>query len=118
MAHGPSGLEVWDWERYATRIPQGFDALHFLARRVDPSPGRLADTEARFLRDVPTTLESCGIDPMLTQPLLALYLLSVGRRYAADHALTPSVETETRLRWVAGLLETQLVDLESKGRSR
>lgn len=118
MAHGPSGLEVWDWERYSTRIPQGFDALHFLARRVDPSPGRLADTEAGFLRDVPTTLESCGLDPTLTQPLLALYLLSVGRRYAADHALTPSVETETRLRWVAGLLATQLVDMESKGTSR
>jgi hypothetical protein len=116
MAHGPAGLEVWDWERYETGIPQGFDALHFLARTVDPSPGRLAETEAELLRQAPTALERCGIDPALTHPLLALYLLWVGRRYASDHALTPSEETGTRMRWVAGLLETELVDLEREER--
>lgn len=116
MTLGSEGLEVWDWERYDTGIPQGFDALHFLARSVDPSPGRLADTEADFLREAPATLHRCGIDPALTQPLVALYLLWVGRRYAADGALTPSAETQTRLRWVAGLLQTHLSDLETKGR--
>jgi hypothetical protein len=116
MALGSEGLEVWDWERYDTGVPQGFDALHFLARRVDPSPGRLADTEADFLREAPATLHKCGIDPGLTQPLVALYLLWVGRRYAADGALRASAETQTRLRWVTGLLQTQLSDLETKGR--
>jgi hypothetical protein len=116
MALGPEGLDVWDWERYSTGIPQGFDVLHFLARKVDPSPSRLAGTEATFLNDAPDALAECGLDPALTLSLIALYLFWVGRRYADDCALVTSVETETRLRWVVGLLETQLGDLESKER--
>src|SRR5262249_56428399 len=29
MSGTPAGLTVWDWERFATSVPAGFDALHF-----------------------------------------------------------------------------------------
>ncbi len=104
MAWQDQVLEVWDWERYAEAVPQGFDVVHFAASRVradDP-----AAAEARFLAELPTSLESCGVDPALADQVLALYLLSTARRYAADLTALPVAAVASRLDWVLRLLRT------------
>lgn len=117
MSESSHGLDVWDWERYTSGVPQGLDAIHFEAALVDVRPGELARTETRFLDRLPGVLARCGIDPSTTRPLLCLYLLWVAGRYDSDLSLSWSSSTEARLRWVARLLESQLRRLESeKGR--
>lgn len=113
MTMSPDGLEVWDWERHATGVPQGLDVIHFLAAKVDPAPGRLARTEQEFLAAVPSSLGRCGVDPINAGTLLALYLLWVACRYATDLELTWSGPTHTRLQWVLARLEAQLRSLEN-----
>lgn len=110
MAWSGEVLEVWDWERYATDLPQGFDVVHFAASSVRAhEPG---DAEQRFLRTLPGLLADCGIDAGLTSPVLALYLLTAARRYAADLTLVPAPLVSTRLDWVLRLLRSETDRLE------
>jgi hypothetical protein len=117
MAVGSNGLSVWDWERYASGVPQGLDAIHFEATRVDTRSDAVHRSEARLLQGLPDALQRCGLDPATAPVLLCLYLLWVSRRYQADLALVPSDSTRSRLRWATHLLETQLRMLESDLRS-
>ncbi len=110
MAWSGDLLEVWDWERYATDLPQGFDVVHFAASSVRAhEPG---DAEERFLRTLPGLLADCGVDAGLTSPVLALYLLTAARRYAADLTLVPAPLVSTRLDWVLRLLRSETDRLE------
>lgn len=110
MAWSGDVLEVWDWERYATDAPQGFDVVHFAASSVRAhEPG---DAEERFLRSLPGLMDRCGLDAGLTSPVLALYLLTAARRYAADLTLVPAPLVATRLAWVLGLLRSETDRLE------
>ncbi len=105
MAWTDGVLEVWDWERFATDLPAGHDVIHFEASRVqaaDPSAG-----EQRLLTELPDRLAECGLDPGLTHELLALYLLVIGRRYAADLTRQPAASVSTRLDWVVRLLRAE-----------
>src|SRR5262249_34265414 len=36
MGMDGSALKVWDWERFTTDVPVGFDAVHFAAQAVQP----------------------------------------------------------------------------------
>ncbi len=105
MAWSGDVLEVWDWERFATDVPQGFDVVHFAASKVRAHD--LGDAEQRFLTDLPGLLDQVGIDPALTRPLLALYLLTTARRYAADLVQLPVPAVVTRLDWVLRLLRAE-----------
>ena len=105
MAWHGSRLQLWDWERFATDVPQGFDVVHFAASKVRAHD--LGDAEQRFLTDLPGLLDQVGIDRALTRPLLALYLLTTARRYAADLVQLPVPAVVTRLDWVLRLLRAE-----------
>ena len=49
-------LQLWDWERYDTEVPIGFDALHFIAQGVRPGEREARRQEESFLRSVPEAL--------------------------------------------------------------
>jgi hypothetical protein len=103
-------LEVWDWERFATDLPAGHDVVHFEASRVlshDTAPG-----ERRLLAELPGQLGRCGVDPALAHALLALYLLVVGRRYAADLTREHVSSGSARLDWVLRLLREETEQVE------
>lgn len=105
MAWSDDVLEVWDWERFATDVPQGFDVVHFAASKVRAHD--LGDAERHFLGELPGLLEQVGVDRALTRPLLALYLLTTARRYAADLVQLPVPAVVTRLEWVLRLLRAE-----------
>ena len=54
MASTAGGLLVWDWERFATGVPVGFDALHYWLqierRRPPPRPADGSADEPDALR--------------------------------------------------------------------
>lgn len=84
------GLLVWDWERFTTGVPVGFDALHHRLQRAvsDPAadPVRAA---ADCVRDAAGALAPFTAAPALAEPAHAalvarLYLAELAARYLAD----------------------------------
>ena len=115
MAVSGDDLEVWDWERFSTGVPQGFDAVHFEASKVLSFQADV--TEPAFLDALPRQLERCDVEPVLTTSLLCTYLLAIGRRYAQDLERAPAPAVVKRLHWVIRLLGSQVELLEEEGPS-
>jgi hypothetical protein len=100
--HGATtnGLLVWDWERFASGVPAGYDALHcaaqaFAARHGDPQAA-LADVHARL----DPLLRPFGVVPFAQLSVFALYLIEILVRYTEDS----QAEAESGRRWVDALV--------------
>jgi hypothetical protein len=110
MAAHEGRVMLWDWERFETDVPAGFDALHFELQkliRVDGLAPRAAVTElgrrgADLLRPFGGAADSADL-------VVALYLLHIGaralhherdaattRRGPIDHWLLPGLEDHVR----------------------
>lgn len=83
MAALPDTVLVWDWERFATGVPVGFDAIHY--RLQDAIAGR-GEPPRRALRACLAT-----VDELLTPfgvgaggLVAALYCVEIGARYLRD----------------------------------
>ncbi|WP_214415890.1 hypothetical protein [Sphaerisporangium fuscum] len=105
MAAAPGGrLLVWDWERFATGVPLGFDALHhFLQRCLRRMRPRVA-AEACLAQAVPT-LAPFGLSAAEARHTAIRYLIALADRYDNDghHPLGPVSE------WLNPLVDHQEV---------
>jgi hypothetical protein len=85
MASTGNGLLVWDWERFATGVPLGFDALHHqlqaevIGTRSDPQAAAL-----RCREHAPRNLAPFGLAPAQARLTAVLYLTELATRYLAD----------------------------------
>jgi hypothetical protein len=85
MASTGDGLLVWDWERFATDVPLGFDGLHHqlqaevVGARSDPQAAAL-----RCLERAPRNLAPFGLSPAQARLTAVLYLTELATRYLAD----------------------------------
>jgi len=90
MSGTPAGLAVWDWERFATGVPAGFDTLHFrlhaevLGGRHPARPDAARAACAALVRDAPRTLGPYGPPPAAARLTAVLYLAEITARYLAD----------------------------------
>ena len=80
----PGAVLVWDWERFETGVPAGFDALHLhlqsaISAGVDP-----AEAARRLLLDAAGLTQPFGVGAEDAATVCALYLWGIGVRYAAD----------------------------------
>jgi hypothetical protein len=108
----PATVLVWDWERFATGVPLGFDALHLwlttqALRAADPR--RLAGGLAEA---APGLLGPFGLDAAQARTTTTLYLGELGARYLADR----QHETTARLGDVAGWILPHLQERAGVGR--
>ncbi|WP_436761722.1 hypothetical protein [Streptosporangium sp. V21-05] len=106
ISRGPDGrLLVWDWERFGTGVPLGFDAVHHFfqraLRRDDPAAAARACV-ARSLR----ILAPFGLSAAEARLTALHYLIALADRHAADgHAplgppelwLTPLADSQETL---------------------
>jgi hypothetical protein len=72
MARGNGHLQVWDWERFETGVPQGLDPFHYTVNAVTRRSGTTPDT-------IREGLAMAGAEP--GDLLGALYLLAIAGRY-------------------------------------
>ncbi len=97
---------VWDWERYETGVPAGFDALHLqlqsaLSQGVEPA------LAARAVLDAAAGLTGpFGVDPPDGPLVGALYLWGIGVRYAADDQDGAGAAVGRLEDWLLPALET------------
>ncbi|GAA0572221.1 hypothetical protein [Actinomadura livida] len=79
MAWHRGVLRLWDWERFARGVPNGFDLLHYRlqeAMRTASGP-----PYATWPDTAPTALEPLGLTGAAAQATVRLYLLELCRRY-------------------------------------
>lgn len=105
---GPHGgrVQVWDWERFASDVPVGFDVIHYAAQMVrhgqagtQRSQAQLRDQLARLLRQMHAHRAAAQADLVL-----ALYLLEIAVRFSksgTSHQLHP--RAAWALDWVRDL---------------
>lgn len=88
MAFSGGRVLVWDWERFESGVPIGYDVLHYqLQGAVEQSNGaggRAAAEAALFT--APMRLGSLGVRPGSAVFVAALYLLEIAARYTCDGA--------------------------------
>ncbi|MFB9678286.1 hypothetical protein [Streptosporangium vulgare] len=107
ISRGPDGrLLVWDWERFGTGVPLGFDAVHHFfqraLRRDDPATAAKACV-ARSLR----ILAPFGLSAAEARLTALHYLIALADRHAAD-GHTPLGPPELWLTPLADSLEILL----------
>jgi hypothetical protein len=94
-------LLVWDWERFASPVPIGFDAVHW--RLQSDLVNRLADPSEsvrRSLASAATVLEPFGVTADQARVTAICYFAELATRYLADR----QVEAGARLGDVGGWL--------------
>ena len=85
MAYTGRGLMVWDWERFTSGVPEGFDALHFwLQTELKMRHRDSRDAAARVIQDAPRVLSPFGIDAAAARVTAVLYLADLATRYLVD----------------------------------
>ncbi|HET7017894.1 MAG TPA: hypothetical protein VFI65_28490 [Streptosporangiaceae bacterium] len=80
-----AGLLVWDWERFTTGVPVGFDALHYWLneRVVRPSQDPLA-AATQCVAEAARLLDPFGVSPEQARLTAQVYLADLSVRYLAD----------------------------------
>lgn len=105
---GERVLDVWDWERFETDRPLGFDIVHFACSSLDAARPEAADPGSAALAVLPGQFAACGLDPLSSDAVLAAYLLLIVRRYDADLAREPVASLARRREWALDLLARHL----------
>jgi hypothetical protein len=105
-------LLVWDWERFAIRVPMGFDALHYdLQQRVSTrSDGAAAVRET--LDAAPALLAPFDVvAPAEVRLTALLYLVDLAARYLADRQAEAGARLGVLGRWLLPVLVSTVGDL-------
>lgn len=103
---------VWDWERFETGVPVGFDAVHFIAATTGT---QMSSDSAQhdWTRAVGQELSAYGVAPGTERVVMAAYFLHVAMRYAED--LRPGLaRLQARSEWVIDMVNHLLRDLETR----
>ena len=83
----PGSVLVWDWERYETGVPLGFDALHLRLQSAITSGVPLAVAASALLAEAAVLLSPFGVPRTDAELVARLYLWGLGVRYATDDQL-------------------------------
>jgi hypothetical protein len=78
---------VWDWERFESGVPVGYDAVHYQLQGAvtGDGPADRAAAEAA-VTGAPAALAPFGVEPGAAGFVAALYLLEIAARYLHDGA--------------------------------
>jgi hypothetical protein len=108
-------LYLWDWERFRSGVPLGFDGVHYCIQRARYSHGWTGVRAA--LRDqlpgILRTLEVSGRDADLTT---LLYLADIVVRYLRDSREVAHNPLRDTIEAVMALLDVRYADLEKSRR--
>ena len=83
----PDAVLVWDWERYESGVPAGFDALHLALQSglgSAPDAAARAAVAERVIADAAALTAPFGVATQAAPLVAAAYLYGIGVRYATD----------------------------------
>ncbi len=103
-------VRVWDWERLAEGVPLGMDALHFdMQRRMRASKADPSLIARATLAERDRLLAPWGVSGVQATATAAIYLLTLGARYAHDGQDRAGARLGKLDQWLLPALDTLLV---------
>ena len=109
----PGSVLVWDWERYETGVPAGFDALHLNLQGAIGLGVDLRAAAGRLIADAPRLLAPFGVNsvdaPADAELVAMLYLWGLGARYAKDDQAAAGAAVGRLETWLLPVLSQALV---------
>lgn len=81
----PGTMLVWDWERFTTGVPVGFDAVHYgLSESLAGDGGHPERATEALLARAPKLLAPFQVPPHAAGVVALLYLIDIATRYLHD----------------------------------
>lgn len=121
LALAGNRLLAWDWERFATGVPVGFDLLHH-AWMAAILAGRALPAAARAVASATPSLASLDVPAERAAAVAALYLVEIATRYREDGNRAVDVRLCQPGQWLPpallrlGVIEKDDMDGSSNGR--
>jgi hypothetical protein len=116
MASTAQGLLVWDWERFTTPAPTGFDALHcWLQAEVVGNRREPAGAANACVQRAPALLEPFGVARQEARLTALLYLADLSVRYLADRQEQAGAALGAPRRWLLPALTAGIGELPGSG---
>ncbi|HYN96464.1 MAG TPA: hypothetical protein VES42_21695 [Pilimelia sp.] len=104
MASLAESVLVWDWERFGTGVPLGFDAVHYeLQRRIEDGQEASAAVTSTIAR-APELLAGFDVAPDACELTALLYLVDLAARYLADRQAEAGARLGVLGRWLLPVL--------------
>lgn len=111
MATLADTLLVWDWERFTTGVPLGFDAVHYdLQRRIQSTSDAEAAVEAT-LAVAPALLAPFEVTGAAARLTALLYLVDLAARYLADRQAEAGARLGVLGTWLLPVLVRRVEEL-------
>ncbi|GIF12398.1 hypothetical protein Ate01nite_24300 [Actinoplanes teichomyceticus] len=111
MANLADALLVWDWERFATGVPTGFDAIHHeLQKRIQTSGDARGAVEAT-VRRADELLTPFGVAPVARETTALLYLVDLAVRYLTDRQAEAGARLGVLGTWLLPVLIRRVEEL-------
>ena len=110
MASTGDGLLLWDWERYTTGVPLGFDALHYwLQNEVGPTRRDPLAASSSCLEHAEELLAPFGIGRPQARVTAVLYLADLATRYLVDRQARAGAPRGAPGTWLIPAIELEVV---------
>jgi hypothetical protein len=111
MANLADALLVWDWERFTSGVPVGFDAIHYeLQKRIQSTGDATAAVEAT-VRRAPELLKPFDVDPAAYELTALLYLVDLAARYLTDRQAEAGARLGVLGTWLLPVLIRRVEEL-------
>jgi hypothetical protein len=111
MANLADGLLVWDWERFATGVPMGFDAVHHELQRRIQSTGDARDAVEQTVRRAGELLAPFGVPADGREVTALLYLVDLAVRYLTDRQAEAGARLGVLGTWLLPVLIRRVEEL-------
>lgn len=114
MASTGDGLLVWDWERFTTGVPVGFDALHYwLQNEVGPTRRDPLAASSACLERAGQLLAPFGIGRRQARVTTVLYLADLATRYLVDRQARAGAPRGAPGTWLIPAIELEVARQET-----
>ena len=111
MANVADALLVWDWERFATGVPLGFDAVHHeLQKRIQDTDDATEAVEAT-VRRAAELLAPFGVPADGREVTALLYLVDLATRYLTDRQAEAGARLGVLGTWLLPVLIRRVEEL-------
>ena len=115
MASTTGGLLLWDWERFVTGVPVGFDALHYwLQSEVGPRHRDPLAAATDCLEQAAPLLAPFRIGATQARLTAALYLADVATRYLVDRQAQAGAPLGAPGAWLIPALVGEVAQLRAR----
>ncbi|SNY51649.1 hypothetical protein [Paractinoplanes atraurantiacus] len=111
MANLADGLLVWDWERFATGVPLGFDAIHHELQKRIQSTGDARDAVEATVKRAGELLAPFGVVPEGREVTALLYLVDLATRYLTDRQAEAGARLGVLGTWLLPVLIRRVEEL-------